>query len=353
MNDEQTFRNSPGPYFSHHSLPHHASQFQSGNQTFQSAHSTPRARTTPGDAVASMTTPSSPFHAAKQRYSNDDDDDEEMAAASARPGYRHSIHGGDVFSVSILEGSMTAGDNNASEITVIENRANNWATAVPGVPRRGSSSNQSRTSVNSNSSFQHAGGYQIVVQGVSGPVAHDVHSDHEGEVDDDDDDCQVSSEDNLSHDSYELIEREGVNSQDGSRENLMLGSGAKMASPPNASLTLTDMSSDKNLNVGAPVAFPRMKSNDSFSQESDHNAAVNKMTRLNNLLMENCANLTAAQIFASDTDDFQGHEVTLQRPPQTPEERMMVDIVRKRGLHLQVCSMWQKMMMHKSCYFVF
>jgi hypothetical protein len=145
---------------------------------------------------------------------------------------------------------------------------------------------------------------------------------------------QVSSEDNLSHDSYELIEREGAsggNSHRGSKENVMT---SKMASPP---LPSADLSSGQNLNVCPPVAFPRMKSNDSFSQESDHNVSINKMARINSLLMENCnAMVNSAQLFASDNDDFQGHEVTLQRPPQTPEERLMVDIVRKRGLQLQM-----------------
>jgi hypothetical protein len=227
---------------------------------------------------------------------------------------------------------MTAGENNASEITVIENRPNNWSS-----PRRGSSSNQSRTSINSNTSFKRTvpTGYQIVVQGVSGPVAHDVHSDHEEE---DEEDCQVSSEDNLSHDSYELIEKEG-GSHGGSKENIM-NSMAKMSSPPNVSSTSLELPlgpGGQPLNPCPPVAFPRNKSNDSFSQESDHNASINKLARINNLLMDNnCSSLSATPLFASDTDDFQGHEVTLQRPPQTPEERMMVDIVRKRGLQLQM-----------------
>lgn len=355
MAEEQTFRNSPGPYFSHHSLPHHASQFRSNNQTsFQSAQSTPRVRPLQNEGQASYTTPSSPYHAAKQRYSNNDEDEEpDLIAANSRQGYRHSIHGGDVFSTAILEGSMTAGENNASEITVIENRANNWTANaanssnvgnVVNVSRRGSSSNQSRASLNSNASFQHGGhvtGYQIVVQGVSGPVAHDVHSDHDVEVDDDDDDCQVSSEDNLSHDSYELIEREGLEgeggSQRGSKENVMMSQSKNASPPPHTSLTSAEASSGQNLNVGQAVAFPRMKSNDSFSQESDHNASINRMARINNLLMDNCGGMgVSAQMFASDNDDFQGHEVTLQRPPQTPEERMMVDIVRKRGLQLQM-----------------
>ena len=297
----------------------------------------------------SYTTPSSPYHSAKQRYSNNDEEEVEepdLIAANSRQGYRHSIHGGDVFSAAILEGSMTAGENNASEITVIENRTNTWTTAnaknvASNVPRRGSSSNQSRTSLNSNASYQHSGhatGYQIVVQGVSGPVAHDVHSDHEGEVDDDDEeDCQVSSEDNLSHDSYELIEREGASTADsnrGSKENVMT---SKVASPPIPPIPVDVSVVNQNLNVVPPVAFPRMKSNDSFSQESDHNVSINKMARINSILMENCNPMVgAAQMFASDNDDFQGHEVTLQRPPQTPEERMMVDIVRKRGLQLQM-----------------
>ena len=232
---------------------------------------------------------------------------------NSRQGYRHSIHGGDVFTAAILEGSMTAGDNNASEITVIENRPNSWTS-----PRRGSSSNQSRTSINSNTSFKRAGptGYQIVVQGISGPVAHDVHSDHEVE-DEDEEDCQVSSEDNLSHDSYELIEKEGGGgSHSGSKENVM-NTMAQMASPPTASLASLEVpGGQSSLNQCPPVAFPRMKSNDSFSQESDHNASMNKLARMNNLLMDNnCSSLSATPLFASDTDDFQGHEVTLQRPP--------------------------------------
>jgi hypothetical protein len=348
-------RTSPGPpSFSHHSLPHHSSQFQGNNQSsFQSSHSTPRGRVLQNDVQSSFTAAnSSPYRKVQPRYSNneeeEDEDDPDLIVANSRQGYRHSIHGGDVFSTAILEGSMTAGENNASEITVIENRANNWVGG--GVPRRGSSSNQSRTSVNSNNSFKHgghvSGGYQIVVQGVSGPVAHDVHSDHEGEVDDEDEeDCQVSSEDNLSHDSYELIEREGEgNSQRGSKENVMMATPSKTSSPPtNASMASTELSSGAGgqQTLNPPIAFPRMKSNDSFSQESDHNASVNKMARLNSLLMENCGGggggvMTAAQMFAADNDDFQGHEVTLQRPPQTPEERMMVDIVRKRGLQLQM-----------------
>jgi len=330
----EPFHPSSVNFYSRHSLPHQSSQYPFG----VNKHS-PHQLTTfqvssfskdEGELPVSHTTPSSPYHNARSQIQfcnpQQDADIENQQGMVPRPGYRHSIHGGDVFSNAIVEGSLTAGGNNTSEITVIENRQSG------GQNPPSSSLSHSRTSINSGNS-----GYQIVVQGLSGPIAHDVHSDHEFEAEDDE--CQLSSEDNLSHDSYELIEWEGEQENEHDLETTLNKENIK--SHPGQ--LLSGLHPHEKPHQPPPITgattFPRMKSNDSFSQESDHNVSImnlNKLSRINHLLTENSSLTNPTPSFTSDTDEFQGHEVTLQRPPQTPEERLIVDIVRKRGLQMNV-----------------
>ena len=123
---------------------------------------------------------------------------------------------------------FSGASDNRSENTVIEQDQNSFsASSIVGLGGgRRASNTRSIVSNMSNCNQQDggsvggepAGGY-LVVQGVGGPVAHVV-----GLEDDDDDDfiledegpaSHLSSEDNLSHDSYELIERVGGNSSIG------------------------------------------------------------------------------------------------------------------------------------------
>ena len=128
---------------------------------------------------------------------------------------------------SLVEAEFSGASDNRSENTVIEqdrSYAERGGSSTSGGRR--ASNSRSILSNASNQDLQHGGqpGY-LVVQGVGGPVAHVVGV----EDDEDDDDVDVddidqeevedelimddehggplSSEDNLSHDSYELIER--------------------------------------------------------------------------------------------------------------------------------------------------
>ena len=72
----------------------------------------------------------------------------------------------------------------------------------------------------------------------------------------------------------------------------------------------------------------RVSSQDSFSQASNHNVPIlSPQSMLQQQVGVQKGILEPEILF----DDFHGHEVQLQCVPQTPEERMMVDIVRKRG----------------------
>ena len=84
--------------------------------------------------------------------------------------------------------------------------------------------------------------------------------------------------------------------------------------------------------------FGRRNSQDSFSQASNHNVTITttpgstpipQHSGIQGILTDsNLINDPTATVIY---DDFHGHEVSLHCHPQTPEERIMVDIVRNRG----------------------
>ena len=79
-----------------------------------------------------------------------------------------------------------------------------------------------------------------------------------------------------------------------------------------------------------PVPLPRRApSQDSFSQASNHGVTP---TPPPGILHQNSAQQdTSSKASDQPDEDFSGHEVNLNRVPQTAEERLLVDIVRKRG----------------------
>ena len=88
---------------------------------------------------------------------------------------------------------------------------------------------------------------------------------------------------------------------------------------------------------GIPVkVMARVNSQDSFSQASNHNVTILtppsstpiQPSTIQSGESDSIQNLNEGEV---PYDDFHGHEINLHCLPQTPEERLMIDIVRKRG----------------------
>lgn len=148
----------------------------------QSANSTPRrALHTTSFGYATM---GSPYDRTQIRYHAPP----QPGTFDNATGYRHSVHG-ELFSTSVdsADGTSCSGTDNRSENTVVEKEERNEMAR-----RLSNRSNNSRSQVSIHSG--HSGG--------SGYMNHPIH-----DFDLAKEDSHMSSEDNLSHESYELIEK--------------------------------------------------------------------------------------------------------------------------------------------------
>lgn len=194
---------------------------------------------------------------------------------------------------SLIDTSVAS--DNRSENTVIEQeRISFTGQPQPPQPQR-RSSNSSRSVILS--SQENETGF-LVVQGVGGPVAHVVGvEDGNSEPDILMDEGHVSSEDNLSHDSYELIEKTAVGNlieNPNAFEKEFYRQAAKLQSSQNGlsssrtsshcSLTMSPQVLKRDippvplqqvLEVSNTNSMSRVKSQDSFSQASMHNMSLN------------------------------------------------------------------------------
>ena len=198
---------------------------------------------------------------------------------------------------SLIDTSVAS--DNRSENTVIEQERISFTGQPPQPQRR--SSNSSRSVILS--SQENETGF-LVVQGVGGPVAHVVGvEDQDGNAEPDIlmDEGHVSSEDNLSHDSYELIEKTAVPvgnliENPNAFEKEFYRQAAKLQSSQNGlsssrtsshcSLTMSPQVLKRDtpapvpnlqqvLEVSNTNSMSRVKSQDSFSQASMHNMSLN------------------------------------------------------------------------------
>jgi hypothetical protein len=298
-------------------------------------------------------------------------------------------HGGE----SLLDiGEYSAASDNHSENTVIEQQDRPHPAAIIGGRR--ASNSRSIVSIQSGGEDEAGTGF-LVVQGVSGPVAHMVGVDDHDEVDDmmmEDDGGVLSSEDNLSHDSYELIEKIPTNmdlsnkgagaasgapsnhfeqefyrqaaASKGQQKNGGLASSSRTSSHCSLSMSPQvlkrgptpiinkDPSADRLLMTSSNPAsasnsMSRVKSQDSFSQASNH-SNLNNNPSVGSGEMVVASSSPASELISPygpqqpqqqqlpPVDEFHGHEQVVGGLQQLlPDERLMVDIVRCRGVHRQ------------------
>ena len=186
---------------------------------------------------------------------------------------------------SLIDTSVAS--DNRSENTVIEQERISFTGQPQSQQRRSSNSRSILSGGNQDSET----GF-LVVQGVSGPVAHVVGVEDQGEADMLMDEGHVSSEDNLSHDSYELIEKTtaGLIENPNAFEKEFYRQAAKLQSSQNG-LSSSRTSSRCSLTMSPQVlkrdtpvpiqsvsntnSMSRVKSQDSFSQASHHNLSLN------------------------------------------------------------------------------